>query len=181
MTDRFLSRAQALDIVQHLLNSSRGLAEKVLKEAYESGEVRRQYPLRDPILLLPDDGILGMDLRPGAENPGGLSAPPLGRPWWEEEDDPLSEDDLLDWLNRKYPSAPRGPEERRAAEKADRKRSGGVKRANADRAVKAIWNGPPPEHLTPGEIVDKMARHLKAQGITNVGRDTMLRAAGKKH
>lgn len=57
----------------------RGPAQKVLPSlktlnAQKSTYLKQAHRNADPILLLPDDGILGMDLRPGAENPGGVNA-----------------------------------------------------------------------------------------------------------
>lgn len=57
----------------------RGPAQMVLPSlktlnAQKSTYLKQAHRNADPILLLPDDGILGMDLRPGAENPGGVNA-----------------------------------------------------------------------------------------------------------
>ena len=61
----------------------RGPAQKVLPSlktlnAQKTTYLKQAHRNADPILLLPDDGILGMDLRPGAKNPGGVTAD--GRP-----------------------------------------------------------------------------------------------------
>jgi hypothetical protein len=97
-SDRWLSFQELVDIVQDRLRTSIGNSEKIVREAQVSGEVRRQRA-DDPnaVFLLPDDGIIGMDLRPGAQNKGGdkLLAHPLPSKW--------SQNDFWNWLDRRLP------------------------------------------------------------------------------
>jgi hypothetical protein len=76
--ERWISFPQMVEIVRSRYSMSIGRAEKVVKDAIASGEVRR---LQDPVLLVADDGVV--DLRPG----------PIVRRLY-------SEDDFLDWLSR---------------------------------------------------------------------------------
>lgn len=102
MSERWLSRAQRLDVVKRHLGSSIGRAEKVLKDACASGEVRPQYPLHlaPPH---PDDGISFWLFDTSAD--GSITTYPPGSEPWEEKYDRYSEADLLDWLNCNYSAA----------------------------------------------------------------------------
>src|SRR5262249_61038938 len=78
-----LSDAAAVGLIRFRIPSVRGTghARKILRAAMASGEVHpgRAAPASDPVLLLADDGIVGMDMRPGAQNKGGVTAD--GKPW----------------------------------------------------------------------------------------------------
>lgn len=104
MAENWLSQTQARVIVRRHLNSSIGHAEKILGDARESGEVRIRGRT-DPTLLRYDDGIVGMDLQPGAMNKGGVAAD--GKPLVDGHG-ACSEDDLLDWLRRHHPIVSQG-------------------------------------------------------------------------
>jgi hypothetical protein len=92
MSNVWLSRKEALDIVRHHLKSSPGRAERIFKDACTSGEVRAVDA--SPVRLLNDDGIVGMDLRPGGKD-YALA--------FREPNSKHSSEDLLDWLNRYHP------------------------------------------------------------------------------
>ena len=54
------------------------------------------------------------------------------------------------------------------------------KRDLAERAINALWpNGVPPE-LQNKKIEKRVGEHLKQQGLLQISRDTILRAAGRK-
>jgi hypothetical protein len=79
LPEEWCSISSALDLILTTLKVSGGRAQVRLIESCAAGNVRSRVPGErvpgeridsDPILLLPDDGILGMDLRPGAESEG---------------------------------------------------------------------------------------------------------------
>jgi|SRR5262245_12420980 len=100
----WLSDDAAVELIRFRIPSvkSTGHALKILRDAIASGEVQpgRAAPASDPVLLLADDGIVGMDMRPGAQNKGGVTAD--GKPWVKAP--PASRTtnkaDLEDWLDR---------------------------------------------------------------------------------
>src|SRR5262249_40030943 len=95
--EQWLSFQELVELVPSLLpDVSIGRAEAIVKEALASGQVRSR-PGR--LLLLSNDGIIGMDLRPGAINKGGE-----GR-GLAVADSKTSKEDFLDWLGRHYPEA----------------------------------------------------------------------------
>jgi hypothetical protein len=104
MSDRWLTFGEAVEIVRkNLGGASTGRSEAVTNAARASGEVRFQNPDR-PVLLMADDGIVGMDMRPGAQNKGGVTSD--GKPITHRPVNTMyqiSEGDLLDWLGRHHP------------------------------------------------------------------------------
>jgi hypothetical protein len=76
----YLSVPDAEQMLLELYDISAGKAKKLVKDAIKSGEV--QTP-EDSVLLMTDDGIIGMDLIPGAINPGTVTG--------------VHKDDLLYW------------------------------------------------------------------------------------
>jgi hypothetical protein len=101
--ERWISIPQMVEIVLSRYPVSRGRAEKLVKDAIASGEVRpRPEPPRasDPVLLVYDDGGLDMNLRPGAINKGGVNAE--GRLLAERPSGYYSEDDFTYWLDQQF-------------------------------------------------------------------------------
>ena len=94
--ERWISFPQMVGIVRSRYSMSIGRAEKVVKDAIASGEVRRRPEPRS--LLVYDDGALDMNLRPGAINKGGVT--PDGKLLVQPLRRLYSEDDFLDWLSR---------------------------------------------------------------------------------
>jgi hypothetical protein len=89
--EQWLSSQQAVEIARNHVKSSIGRAQAIVRDALASGEVRTHRPAA-PVLLTADDGIVGMDMRPG---------------WLKATESPqlINRDDLLDWLDRNHPSA----------------------------------------------------------------------------
>jgi hypothetical protein len=108
MSERWLSPDEAVAFVRAHTGGSIGLATNTLKLARASGEVRITTP--PPVLFIADDGIVDMNMRPGAQLKTGITAE--GKPTFYDLALPpaqilISEDDLLDWLNRNpEPAAP---------------------------------------------------------------------------
>ncbi|QDW38968.1 hypothetical protein FFI89_018540 [Bradyrhizobium sp. KBS0727] len=102
----WLTFAEAVEIVRVRLGASPGRSEAVTNAARASGEVRFQNPA-DPILLMADDGVVGMDMRPGAQNKGGVTADgkPIIHSTASTNPFQISREDLLDWLDRNFPQA----------------------------------------------------------------------------
>jgi hypothetical protein len=80
MTERWLTFDEAAAAVRDRIGGSVGRSHAILKAAISSGEVRDENP-SDPVLLMADDGILGVVH-------GAIKRRPI------------SEDDLIDWLGR---------------------------------------------------------------------------------
>jgi hypothetical protein len=106
MTEQWLTFKEAIEIVRKHLGTSIGRSQAVTNAARASGEVRFHNPAM-PVLLLTDDGIVGMDMRPGAQEKAGIATdgtPTLHRLTTTNRDC-INKDDLLDWLNRSYPES----------------------------------------------------------------------------
>jgi hypothetical protein len=107
MSAQWLTQSEAIEKIRALLGANIGRSEAVLRAARASGEVRFQNPA-DPVLLMADDGLVGMDMRPGAQSKSGISGDgkaivhKISR---SQNSFQISEDDLLDWLNRSYPES----------------------------------------------------------------------------
>jgi hypothetical protein len=158
--EKWLSAGEAVEIIRHRFDASIGRAQAILERARASGEVRSEI-----LLVLNDDGIVGMGVRPGrAARPG---ARPAG----------VDKDDLLHWLDQQEPQATKAP-----------KRSQG-KRDRAREAIAAKWPaGIPGAHKLPNDILcrevnDWVKTDCKKQSIPPVdfSNDTILRAAGRKN
>jgi len=89
MSEQWIPHDRAIEIIRQRFNCSVGRAEALLRQAC-AAEVRRRH---DATLLLYDDGLMGMDSRP-------LARPPCANP----SPLPVSEDDLLHWLDREAPA-----------------------------------------------------------------------------
>jgi hypothetical protein len=107
MSERWLQVSEAIDVIRLRVEGSIGRAQGILKAARTSNEVR---VIAGPVLLLADDGLVGMNLRPGAQHKVGIG--PDGKPVTHTvpaivpDTSTISEDDLLDWLDRQHPTAP---------------------------------------------------------------------------
>jgi hypothetical protein len=95
----WLTTSEASNLIQTRLQTTPGRSEAILRAARASGEVRK---LPGPVLLLADDGLVGMDLgtrKVGIDVDGKPVVHNL-RP----DVDRISELDLLDWLDRTHPA-----------------------------------------------------------------------------
>jgi hypothetical protein len=163
MNKEWLTLEEATLLVRERLASSEGRAQLVLRNARASGEVRFSNPA-DPVLLMADDGVVGMHLRHCLPR-GDRSA--------------ISRDDLIYWLDRNFPC------DRPSTQTKKRSQN---KRARAAEAIQAIWQDsiPSPTHLSNAELCKKVSDWIKtdcqAAGVTIplIGDDTILRAAGRK-
>jgi hypothetical protein len=133
--EHWLSFRESVALTREQFGCSVGRAQALVRQACDSGEVRtRRSPRpdgKDPVVLLAnDDGILGMDMRPGAMNKGGVSPDGKLLVW---DDQPLearriNRADLVDWLDRhaqppaqteaRTPAAPPSGPPKRATYKA---------------------------------------------------------------
>jgi hypothetical protein len=148
----WLTFQEAVEIVKAQLGGAIGRAEFMVRAARTSGEVRFSNSA-DPVLLMADDGLVGMDMRPGAQEKGGiardgkrvvhtLSTAPTG--------DCISKEDLLDWLGRQYPStieqsamaSARYPGDAALIEEGRRMRAGGMQKRAVARALAGRAEGP---------------------------------------
>jgi hypothetical protein len=107
MTGEWLTFSEAAEIVRARIGGSVGRSEATLRAARSSGEVRFRNPT-DPVLLMADDGLVGMDLRPGARRKSGVSpdGEPITYDLSGESAEQISKDDLLDWLRREFEERP---------------------------------------------------------------------------
>jgi len=132
----WLTFQEAVEIVKAQLGGAIGRAEFMVRAARTSGEVRFSNSA-DPVLLMADDGLVGMDMRPGAQEKVGiardgkrvvhtLSTAPTG--------DCISKEDLLDWLGRQYPST--------IEQSAMAMRAGGMQKRAVARALAGRAEGP---------------------------------------
>jgi hypothetical protein len=100
---------EARELVRVHLKCSVGMAHRVLDDAKKSREVRTRFD-PPPHLLMADD-LIGMDLRPGAMNTGGVTSDAWDISRRHPRSDPpleyyrFNRDDLLDWLRRNHPAA----------------------------------------------------------------------------
>jgi hypothetical protein len=101
MSERWLTFREAVEIVRVHLGVGIGRAEARTNAARASGEVRFQNPA-DPVLLMADDGLVGMDMRPGAQDKAGVTADGklIKHRIISTSAFQISKDDLLDWLGR---------------------------------------------------------------------------------
>jgi hypothetical protein len=110
--ERWLSFQEAVDLFREQLGCSIGLAQSLVRKAHDSGEVRTRHAAdhaKDPVVLLNDDGVVGMDMRPGALIKCG-DGKLLVRDDRPLEARRISKDDLVDWLNRNVKPQRRKPD-----------------------------------------------------------------------
>jgi hypothetical protein len=182
MSEQWLTFREAVEIVRAHLGASIGRSEAVMNKARASGEVRFRNAT-DPVLLLADDGLVGMNLRPGALGKAGISADgkAVTHRTTSANVSRISKDDLLDWLGRHHPDkvAPKlEPVKPRAQ----------IKRSRVQTALKELWKNEPPEQsVLPNSLLcktvqDWLKHDSKNQGVPALGisDDTILRAAGRK-
>jgi hypothetical protein len=91
MAEKWNTERGMIALIQSLYDIRPGHAQRIWQDARGSREISRRRKGGEPVLLLPDDGITGMDLRPGAQNVGGA----VEHEW--------NEGDLLDRLRRHPP------------------------------------------------------------------------------
>jgi hypothetical protein len=178
MSKEWLTFTEAVEIVRAHLDASVGRAEAGTNAARASGEVRFQNPA-DPVLLMADDGLVGMDMRPGAQNKDGVTADgklivhgTISTSMFQ-----INKDDLLDWLSRQAPSKSELPKPRTQA-----------KRTRVRDAIEALWpNGIPgqsvlPHHLLCIKVQDWLKNDSKNQGVPAqvISDDTILRAVDRR-
>jgi hypothetical protein len=180
MSEEWITFREAVDIVRAHLGSSIGRSEAVTNAARASGEVRFQNPAA-PVLLLADDGLVGMGMRPGTQDKAGVTAD--GKPIMHRVISTsmfqISKDDLLDWLRRQA-QAPAEPDLSRPRTR--------TKRTRVDGAIQALWeNGPPDQSVLSNVLLcKKVGDWLKADcqkqnvPVDVPSDDTILRAAGRK-
>lgn len=153
MSERWLSPDEAVALVRGRIGGSIGLATSTLKLARKSGEVRVTAP---PVLLIADDGVVGMDLRPGAQNKGGVTAD--GKPTFYDLEPArpqisINEEDLLDWLTRNHgPAATNAPPMRQASTQEIRS------------AMFSIANDPANDRPNVKQLAKLVVAHLRAAG-----------------
>jgi hypothetical protein len=116
-----------------------------------------------------DDGVVGMDLRPGARNPGGVDH------YGNSVSRRLSKDDLLDWLDRQtsqHPAQSKAAERTRAQDMRD----------VAGQAIATLWpdRRPTRAELPNKRLCDTVKKQLEANSIAVPSEDTILRAAGRR-
>ena len=129
-------------------------------------------------LLMTDDGVVGMDLRPGAKNPGGVNAD--GN---DNVSRRMSKDDLLDWLDRYHQQAVSAKPPMPAKNVSVTRRRD--KRNRVMQAIAALWPDRPPDQSTVPNpafcrhVVDWLKTDCRNRGIkfSEVSNDTILRAA----
>jgi hypothetical protein len=143
---------------------SKGAAEKKLREACASGDLRswKQPYARDNGKLRwqgPWERILPSEWRLREID---LMSTPDGCNYLVR----VSEDDFRRWLSSL--AQPR------------KHRNTRHKRTSASQAIAALWPAGIPEGVVAKEIVRKVSNWLKAQDLSEVSGDTILRAAGRK-
>jgi hypothetical protein len=179
--ETWLSFSEQVQLVRARLSASVGRSEALVRQAHASGEVRpepllswaqRKAPAgMDPVsfLLMTDDGVVGMDLRPGAWKPGGVDR--NGNSVSRRH----SKDDLLDWLDRQtlqHPQQGKAGERKRAQDMRD----------VADHAIATLWpNGSPTRAELPNKrLCGKVKKWLEANSFAVPSDTTILRAAGRR-
>jgi hypothetical protein len=182
MSEQWLTFREAVEIVRKHLGASIGRSEALLNAARASSEVRFQNPAY-PVLLLADDGLVGMSLRLrlGAMKKGGVTADgkPIIHSTASTNPFQISKDDLLDWLSRHHTEAARKPKP------TARKQ---IKRSRVASAIQALWPTRLPEQpVLPNALLCKQVQDWLKDDSKNQGApaqvisdDTILRAAGRK-
>jgi hypothetical protein len=106
----------------------------------------------------------------------------------------LSRESVDDWTGPPVPSAwgvrmqgsaklPTEEPQQRAPIPARPSRLRAPKLGRVRDAIRSLWPDgvPPPSELSNVELERQIDRHLKSRGLTGVGRDTVLRAAGRRN
>jgi hypothetical protein len=144
----------AIEEIRSRLGMSPGFAETKLREICASGSIRAiKFDLR-PFLMFP-------------EEPGPIGLSEWGRDMPDYIHPAVSSEDFRYWLNKQAP--PPAPEPRSSQ-----------KRDQARQAVDALWPQGIPTELLNKQIEKEIGEWLKAKGLPEVSRDTILRAAGRK-
>jgi hypothetical protein len=104
MSEEWLTFGEAVEIARMHLGASIGRSQAVINAARASGEVRVHNPA-NPTLLMADDGVVGMGMRPGAQHKAGVTADGkmIVRSTVSTSTCHINSDDLLDWLSRQHP------------------------------------------------------------------------------
>lgn len=156
MADIWITFDDALNIVRTTRGGSIGWAEALVRAALKSAEVRTKQP---QVLLTADDGVVGMDLRPGAQIERAAAR--------------ISKDDFVDWLDRNAPAAVNGEAEPVAAE-------GGHLAKLARDAAATIWPDGIPKHTPPQVLFKRVADRVQQQHQVKISKSTVRRALGLK-
>jgi hypothetical protein len=144
-----------------------------VRAARASPEVRKERAA-DPVLVLNDDGLLGMDLRPG----GGHG--PFGKRLTQEDHRRLNKDDLLYWFNQRYPPpdakpvTPSQPVQHQPALSMKQR---------VQNAASLMWGpGRPPPELKNKPLDEVLRAYCKEHGIPmdDVSHSQLLRGVGRK-
>lgn len=180
MTGQWLTIGQAVALVRQRLGGSEGHSQKILGDARASGEVRVRPADPDPVLLMADDGLIGTDFRPGPRSIHGIDADgklivhDLAQQ--PRNGETISEDDLVDWLDRR----PGSSEGKRTEGKTTTQRPRG--RA-AQEAIKACFPDGVPDiiEMPNGAVAAKLEAWLKMHrpAVAKMSDKTLLRAAGR--
>jgi hypothetical protein len=160
----WLSFDIAVNEIEKRLGVSGGVARRKLREACASGDVRSQGQPYNPATGI-DEGP-AEPIKPGdwRRYEVDLECDADGCRYFVDVD----EDDFRYWLNGATNNN---------AQKANR---GSPKRRLAEQAINKLWPGGIPSSVLNKEIEKAVGEWLKQQGLAQVSRDTILRAAGKK-
>jgi hypothetical protein len=170
MSEQWLIRDVAVELIRTLRNTSIGTAQAWLKAARDSGEVRtRPRPVGDPVRLTADDGLIDFNLRPGSLNKYALTDGERHTVDGRRLLDEFNKDDLLYWLDQHHPLPTTKPA-RASREQVDRDA--------AKRVINLLYPTLPGVRELPyKKLHGKVNDHLKANGEKTVGLDTVSRAA----
>ena len=143
---------------------SGGVAMRMLRDACASGDVRSQRQPYNPATGIdegPPEPVKPNDWR---RDQVDLECDADGCKYFVDVD----EDDFRYWLN--------------GTTKNNQKvtNRGSPKRRLAEHAIKKLWPGGIPSNLLNKQIEKEVADWLKQQGLAQVSRESILRAAGKK-
>lgn len=161
--EQWLPADEAVEIIRRRFDASVGRAQAILKRARTSGEVRSE-----PTVVLDDDGLVGVGVRPGGTNAAWISRP-AG----------VDKDDLLHWLDREAGSIEKPTQDRKPTQRRTQ-----PLRGRAAEAIAALWPaGVPDQAKLPNKSFDSAVNDwLKADCMKRdipyvaLKRDTLLRA-----
>ena len=166
MTERdWLNFYFAANEIEQRLGVSGGMAMRMLRQACASGDVRSRRQPCNPATGIdegPHEPVKPSDWTRGEVD---LEFDADGCGYFVDVD----EDDFRYWLN----SATKNN-----AQKVTNR--GSSKRRLAEAAINKLWSGGIPSNVLNKEIEKAVGEWLKQQGLAQVSRDTILRAAGKK-